>query len=153
LVERAARHPLARAVRTDKTALAGLAATLRHYARGEAEREIPIWRMIAAPPAALRARAERLVGNLRDLTDVAAVETRATVGGGSLPGETLPSWAIAPSPIAAGTVDELARRLRLGATAVFGRVEHDRLLLDLRTILPEDDERLLAATRAALASA
>jgi L-seryl-tRNA(Ser) seleniumtransferase len=152
LVERAARHPLARAVRTDKTALAGLAATLRHYARGEAEREIPIWRMIAAPPAALRARAERLVGNLRDLTDVAAVETRATVGGGSLPGETLPSWAIAPSPIAGGTMDDLARRLRLGAPAVFGRIEHDRLLLDLRTILPEDDERLFAATRAALAS-
>jgi L-seryl-tRNA(Ser) seleniumtransferase len=149
LVERVARHPLARAVRADKTALAGLAATLRHYARGEAEREIPIWRMIAAPTATLRARAERLSADLRGLADVAAVETAATVGGGSLPGETLPSWAVAFSPVDGG-VDDLARRLRLGEPAVFGRIERDRVLLDLRTVLPEDDARLLAATRAAL---
>ncbi|HEU5431737.1 MAG TPA: L-seryl-tRNA(Sec) selenium transferase, partial [Thermomicrobiales bacterium] len=150
LVERVGRHPLARAVRADKTALAGLAATLRHYARGEAEREIPVWRMIAAPAPALRARAARLADELRDLADVAVVETRATVGGGSLPGETLPSWAVALPHAGVHSTDDLARRLRLGAPGVFGRVEHDRVLLDLRTVLPEDEDRLVAATREAL---
>ncbi|HET7092979.1 MAG TPA: L-seryl-tRNA(Sec) selenium transferase, partial [Thermomicrobiales bacterium] len=148
LVERVSRHPLARAVRADKTALAGLAATLRHYARGEAERKIPVWRMIAAPADEVRARVDRLAESLRDLAAVAVVATQATVGGGSLPGETLPSWAVALPPVG-GAIDDLARRLRLGETAVFGRVERAHLLLDLRTVLPEDDERLVAATRAA----
>jgi L-seryl-tRNA(Ser) seleniumtransferase len=95
--------------------------------------------MIAAPTATLRARAERLSADLRGLADVAAVETAATVGGGSLPGETLPSWAVA-LPAVAGGADDLARRLRLGEPAVFGRIERDRVLLDLRTVLPDQDD-------------
>jgi L-seryl-tRNA(Ser) seleniumtransferase len=152
LVERAARHPLARALRADKTTLAGVAATLRHYARGEAEREIPIWRMIAASLPALEARAGRLAGELCELADAAPAACASTVGGGSLPGETLPSWGVALRRTNE-PVDDLARRLRTGAPAVFGRIEHDRVLLDLRTVLPEDDDRLLAAARAALAAA
>jgi L-seryl-tRNA(Ser) seleniumtransferase len=149
-VERVARHPLARAVRADKTCLAGLAETLRHYARGEAETRIPVWRMIAASEAALRARAERMTQALR-AEGVAAntAQAHSTVGGGTLPGETLPSWAVALSSWEEMPVDGLARRLRLGAPGVFGRIEQDRLLLDLRTVLPEDDERLAAAVREA----
>jgi L-seryl-tRNA(Ser) seleniumtransferase len=141
LVERCARHPLARAVRADKATLAGVAATLRHYARGEAEQTIPIWRMIAAPLQSLFDRA----GALRDRLDEAGVTvgvrtTSATVGGGSLPGEALPSVALSLTGV---PVDEFARRLRLGRPPVFSRVENETVLIDLRTILPEDDQALL----------
>jgi L-seryl-tRNA(Ser) seleniumtransferase len=143
-VDRVARHPLARAVRADKTCLAGIAATLRHYARGEAEAKIPVWRMIATPESTVRARADAIVSRL--LTsgiDAMAEYVVATVGGGSLPGEMLPSWAIALRPAPHEPVDDLARKLRLAEPAVFGRIERDRLLLDLRTVLPEDDGALI----------
>jgi L-seryl-tRNA(Ser) seleniumtransferase len=150
-VERVARHPLARAVRADKTALAGIAATLRHYLRGEAESCIPIWRMIAAPESEIRARATRLHAALgQDGHTVGVEPVQATVGGGSLPGETLPSWALVLSPANGEGVDTLARRLRLGDPGIFGRIDQDRLLLDLRTVLPEDDEILLRSVRHSL---
>jgi L-seryl-tRNA(Ser) seleniumtransferase len=150
-VERVARHPLARAVRADKTALAGIATTLCHYLRGEAESRVPIWRMIAAPEDAIRARAMALAAALAQDGVGAGVEpVQATVGGGSLPGETLPSWAIVLSPAVGEGVDTLARRLRLGDPGVFGRIDQDRLVLDLRTVLPEDDEILLRSLRHSL---
>jgi L-seryl-tRNA(Ser) seleniumtransferase len=143
-VDRVARHPLARAVRADKTCLAGIAATLRHYARGEAEAKIPVWRMIAMPESAIRARVDAIVSRVRAFGIDASLEpAEATVGGGSLPGETLPSWVIALRPPPDEPVDGLARRLRLGDPAIFGRIDRDRLLLDLRTVLPEDDDRLI----------
>jgi L-seryl-tRNA(Ser) seleniumtransferase len=154
VVAAVARHPLARAVRADKTALAGLAATLRHYARGEALTAIPVWRAIAASADGLRERARALAAALAATGVAATADTAvATVGGGSLPGETLPSWAVAVAAdaIPRGSLDAFARRLRTGTPGVHGRIEHDRLLLDLRTVMPEDDERLLGAVRAALA--
>jgi L-seryl-tRNA(Ser) seleniumtransferase len=151
-VERVARHPLARAVRADKTALAGIATTLRHYLRGEAESRIPIWRMIAAPADATLARATALAATLAQDGIEAGVEpVQATVGGGSLPGETLPSWAVILSPVAGEGIDVLARRLRLGDPGIFARIDQDRLLLDLRTVLPEDDEVLIRSLRHSLA--
>lgn len=141
-VERVARHPLARAVRADKTCLAGLAATLRHYARGEATAVVPVWRMIGASGEAILARAEAARADLaRRGVVVAVTATRASIGGGSLPGETLPSAALALS----GPVADLARRLRTGQPGVFGRIERGALFLDLRTVLPEDDARLVEA--------
>ncbi len=150
-VERVARHPLARAVRADKTALAGIATTLRHYLRGEAESRVPIWRMITAPADTIQMRATALAAALGQDGVGAGVEpVQATVGGGSLPGETLPSWAIVLSPAVGEGVDTLARRVRLGDPGVFGRIDQDRLLLDLRTVLPEDDETLLRSLRHSL---
>ncbi|MDF2974834.1 MAG: L-seryl-tRNA selenium transferase [Microvirga sp.] len=150
-VERVARHPLARAVRADKTALAGIAATLRHYLRGEAESRIPIWHMIAAPESEIRERVTRLGAALGQDGHAVGVEpVQATVGGGSLPGETLPSWALVVSPADGEAVDALARRLRLGDPGIFGRIEQDRLFLDLRTVLPEDDQMLLQSLRHSL---
>jgi L-seryl-tRNA(Ser) seleniumtransferase len=152
-VDRVARHPLARAIRADKVTLAGIAATLRHYARGEAETHIPIWRMIAAGEEHIRKRADAAVTALRQAGNEADVESvQSTIGGGSLPGETLPSWAVVLRPPDAGGIDELARRMRLGAPGVFGRIERDGLLLDLRTILPEDDASFTAAMQRALVS-
>lgn len=150
-VERVARHPLARAVRADKTALAGIAATLCHYLRGEAETRVPIWRMIAAPESVIRERAIRLAAALGQGVRSSGVEpVHSTVGGGSLPGETLPSWALVLSPTSGERVDTFARRLRLGDPGIFGRIDRDRLLLDLRTVLPEDDEILLRSLRLTL---
>ena len=151
-VDRVARHPLARAVRADKTCLAGTAATLRHYARGEAELKIPVWRMIAAPADAVRRRAEALAAALTALGVAASVEpSAATVGGGSLPGECLESFAVALDGASVGADEEgLARRLRVGDPGVYGRIERGKLLLDQRTVLPEEDEALARAVVAAV---
>ncbi|HWQ15770.1 MAG TPA: L-seryl-tRNA(Sec) selenium transferase [Roseiflexaceae bacterium] len=138
LVERLRRHPLARALRVDKGTIAALEATLLSYLRGRAVEEIPVWRMIAARPEALRARAERLAQTMGGT--VAACES--AVGGGSLPGQTLPSFAVA---LEAPRPNELARALRLGEPAVVARIADGRLLLDMRTVLEEQEEALAAA--------
>ncbi|MFI5272208.1 MAG: L-seryl-tRNA(Sec) selenium transferase [Ktedonobacterales bacterium] len=150
---RIARHPLMRAVRSDKLTLAALEVVLRQHRDGLAVHEIPVWQMIAEPEERLRARAHRLATALRALGLV--VETPAgesTVGGGSLPGETLPTTlcAIAADSEQVPDVAALAARLRAGELPVVARVSRDRLLLDPRTVRPEDDETLLAALRQAL---
>lgn len=149
LVARIARHPLARAVRADKATLAGIAATLRHYLRGEEAAQIPVWRMIAATELDLRARAEGLRAALATGGVTAAViAARSTVGGGSLPEETLPTAALAldAAMLAARghTPDTLAAALRRGEPPVVARIADDRLLLDPRTIFPEEDATVLA---------
>lgn len=150
LVARLRRDPLARAMRPDKTILAALAATLGLYRAGLAVREIPIWRAVAAPEADLRARAATLVGRLAD-PRVRVARMLSTVGGGSLPGETLPSAGLgieAPGPSA----EALLASLRAGDPPVIGRVEGGAVLLDLRTVPSRDDGVLLAAVGRALAA-
>ncbi len=150
LIDRLRRDPLARATRPDKVTLAALAATLALYRAGRATTEIPAWRMIAAAPDGLRARAGRLAAALVDDVVVRVVGLESTVGGGSLPGDTLASFGLA---IEAGSVDRLAARLRQGDPSVVVRVAGGTLLLDLRTIDPADDDRLRAALGAAIHSA
>ncbi len=151
LIARLRRHPLARAIRPDKMTLAALAATLRHYLLGEAEREIPIWRMIAATPEVLARRARVLADGLAGLpADVGLIQGASAIGGGSLPGETLPTTLVALS-WRRGTAGELAARLRQAEPAVVARVEHEQVLLDPRTVLPEEDPLLLATLRERLA--
>ena len=143
-IEPLRRHPLMRVLRLDKTAIAGLAATLRHYLRDEWRSEIPVWRMIAVEPDQLRQRAESWRSAL-GVGEVAASES--TIGGGSLPGETRPTfvWSIPhehPS--------QLAASLRQRNRPIIGRIEHDRLLLDPRTVDPADDAAVAMALRQAL---
>ena len=138
LIAKLRSHPLARALRVDKTTLAGLEATLLAYLHGRATSDIPVWRMIAATPALLRARAERIAAVIGG--DAAAVPCASAVGGGSLPGETLPSFAVALD----GPPDELARWLRGGRPPVIGRIADGRLLLDVRTVLEEQEETLIS---------
>ena len=146
LVTRLRRDPLARATRPDKTTLAALAATLGLYRAGLAVREIPVWRMIAARAEDLHARAEALVARLdQPAAGIHALAVRATVGGGSLPGETLASWAVAVP----GS-DALLRRLRRSDPAVIGRIEDGHVLLDLRTVDPAHDPDLTRAVAAAI---
>ena len=153
LVDVAARHPLARAMRIDKLSMAALAATLIHYIRGEALTAIPIWRMIAAPADAVKARADAWARKLGCPPSVSVAPTQSTIGGGSLPGETLPSWAVAIDCSALnGGAEEFAKCLRQAETPVIGRIESERVLLDPRTVLPTEDDALLQALTDALQS-
>jgi L-seryl-tRNA(Ser) seleniumtransferase len=131
LVARIRKDPLARAMRPDKATLAGVAATLALYQAGRAETVIPVWRMIAASPTTLRERAERLAAELDARAAASVVELRSTVGGGSLPGETLPSWGVA---LAVRSADRIVAALRRGTPCVLARIEGGRVVLDLRTI-------------------
>jgi L-seryl-tRNA(Ser) seleniumtransferase len=147
LLNQIARHPLMRAIRVDKLTLAALEATLRAYRAGRAETEIPIWRMIALTVGAVRERAEGWAGQLRAHGIAAEVGAgTSTIGGGSLPGETLPTALCAIRSADADTeIGTYAVRLRAGEPAVVGRVSRDRLLLDPRTVDPSEDATLVDA--------
>ncbi len=154
-VAKCAAHPFARAVRADKTTLAGLSETLRHYLRDEHLAQIPVWRMIATEAESLYNRCEdlrvRLVGAGMP---VAVRPSVATIGGGSVPGAALPSFALtldADTARARGlSLDAAARAFRLGTPPVIPRVGHDAVWLDLRTVFPEDDDALFQAISAQL---
>ncbi|RLD07232.1 MAG: L-seryl-tRNA(Sec) selenium transferase [Chloroflexi bacterium] len=139
LMEKIKKHPLARAVRADKVALAGITATLTHYLKDEAEREIPIWQMISMPPKQIKARAEGWAKYLGRGTIIAG---ESAVGGGSLPGESLPTWLLA---LEVSKPDRFLAQLRKQNPAVIARTEKNRVLLDPRTVLPEQEGALLVA--------
>ena len=144
LVSQLARHPLARAVRIDKLSLASLTATLTHYLKGEAEQEVPVWRMISASPEHIRGRAERWRAALSGPFDVC--QSRSAIGGGSLPGETLPSWALTlDASEYPGGAEAILKRLREGRPPVVARVENERVLFDPRTVGTDEDGDLLSA--------
>jgi L-seryl-tRNA(Ser) seleniumtransferase len=148
LIEYLRRHPLMRAVRPDKTTLAGLRATFLHYLRGEATEKIPVWQMISMPIAEIERRARRWAKAIGKPAKV--IDGESTIGGGSLPGETLPTKLVA-IPGEGGYVTSVAKQLRTGSPPVVTRVERDALLLDSRTVMAGEDEALIEAVRAALA--
>jgi L-seryl-tRNA(Ser) seleniumtransferase len=140
LIARLKRFPLTRALRVDKTTLAGLQATLRHYLLGEAIEKVPVWRMISQDEDTLAQRASAWVRELQGLGVTAdRIPGRSTVGGGSLPGETLPTHLVA---LAANSPDAVAASLRAGEPPVIARIEEGRLVLDPRTVLPEQETSL-----------
>jgi L-seryl-tRNA(Ser) seleniumtransferase len=147
LVDKLKRHALARAMRIDKIGLAGLAATLIHYLKGEALEKIPVWRMISVPLDEVDRRARLWAKALGDLAQV--VEGETMVGGGSLPGSTLTTRlvAIGGKQGQRNTVISLARKLRHHAPPVIGRISDDVLLLDPRTVLGEEDDMVLQALK------
>ncbi len=144
LIAKIKKHPLARAVRADKTCLAGITATLLHYLKDEAEREIPIWKMISMPLNDVKARAEKWAA---ELGAGLVVENEATVGGGSLPGESFPSYVLELNP---KSPDKYLKKLRGQVPPVIARTENDKVLLDPRTVFPEQEKALLKALRNAL---
>ena len=148
LMERVRRHPLMRALRVDKLTYAALEATLFEYAAGRAADTVPVIRMIAAPVDEIDARARRLVHQLRPLESRLGarfdiVEGHSTIGGGSAPGSEIPTRLVSIQ-IGDGA-ESLERRLRSLDPPVIARIVDDRVVLDLRTILAEQDE-LLAIT-------
>jgi L-seryl-tRNA(Ser) seleniumtransferase len=119
----------------------GLQETLLHYLRGEAIEEVPVWRMIALPLDTVAERAKRWQETLHQAgIPVQVVDGYSTVGGGSLPGETLPTRLLA---LASAHPDQLARALREVDPPIIARIEDDQLVLDPRTILPEEEQALL----------
>ncbi|MFC1918632.1 L-seryl-tRNA(Sec) selenium transferase [Chloroflexota bacterium] len=143
------KHPLARAVRIDKVRLAGLAATLVHYLKGEAVEKIPAWQMLSAPLDEIERRAGMWAQALGDPAKVRGGES--TVGGGSLPGSTLPTRLVAIGGGGKGKgrsgVQKLAWRLRNENPSIIGRIGGDTLLLDPRSVFPDDDQIVLDALR------
>jgi L-seryl-tRNA(Ser) seleniumtransferase len=142
LLQRIAKHPLVRALRVDKMTLAGLEATLRAHLEGRVE-DLPLWSLALTSADELRSRAERVAGRVTsDDLKVEAIPTVSVAGGGSLPGEELGSWGVALAH-AEKSVDEMQRQLRASSPPVIGRIEDERLILDLRSVFPEDLDTLI----------
>ena len=144
LIDKIKKHPLARAVRADKTCLAGTTATLLHYLKDEAEREIPIWKMMSLTLEQIKLRAEtwrEAVGQGEVLL------SESTVGGGSLPDEGMPTFVLA---LDVKSADKFLKRLREANPPIIARIENDKVLLDPRTVL--DDDLLLMELKRILGS-
>jgi len=135
------KHPLARAVRADKACLAGISATLTHYLKDEAEREIPIVRMMSLTLKQVKGRAEAW----RDeLGQGMVVEGESTVGGGSLPDESIPTFLF---ELQVRSAEKFLRALRKNNPPIIARTENDKILFDPRTVFPEQEGALLVGLK------
>ena len=139
LVNKLKKHPLARAIRADKLCLSALSATLLHYLKSEALTEIPVWSMISQPLDRIHERAMMWTKNLGQGS---IIEGKSTVGGGSLPGETMPTWLVA---INGQHANRQLAELRKCQPPIIARIEEDQLVLDPRTVLPHQEDDLLAS--------
>jgi L-seryl-tRNA(Ser) seleniumtransferase len=144
LIARIKKHPVARAVRADKVCLAGTTTTLLHYLKDEAVLQIPIWKMISMPLAEVKERAENWT---RELGTGFVIESEAAMGGGSLPGESLPSYALA---LSVKSTSNFLKKLRTQNPAIIARTENDKVLIDPRTVLIEQDPSLLFSLKSLL---
>jgi len=150
LIERVMKHPLARAVRVDKLTIAALSATLDLYLTSSVQR-LPVWEMLGSSAEAIGRRARAWQSRLAELGATVEVgASESAVGAGSLPGERLPTAVVIVTP-RHGRVADLLRRLREHEPPVIGRIEAERVLLDPRTVLPGEDDLVIAAVLAALA--
>ena len=147
IIDRLRKNPLARAVRIDKLSLAALEATLRTYLDGKHLAEVPILKMVTTPPERIRDRADRVREALRQKAPpsvrVTVEEGWSEVGGGALPTETLPTFCVTLQS-KKRPCRELEALLRAADPPVVGRIKEERVLLDLRTVLEEEVELLIA---------
>jgi L-seryl-tRNA(Ser) seleniumtransferase len=154
-IERLEKDPLMRAFRLDKMTLAALEATLRLYLDEKTARtDIPVLRLLAMPLGELQSRAEWLAQSLQALSNqsrFSACQDEAYVGGGSLPDQKMKTWVMAIEP-ASDSVADIALRLRLGEPPVIVRTQGGRILIDLRTVFPDQDAALTEAIVSALAA-
>ncbi len=132
------RHPLTRAMRVDKLTLAALEATLRSYAEGVAQQEIPTLRMLGDSRETLRGRAAMLCDMLvKEGVAAEVIPENSQVGGGSVPTQVLPTFAVAIMSESLSP-NELEKALRLWERPIIVRIVHDRCILDARTLMEED---------------
>ena len=144
IVDKLKKHPLTRAMRVDKMTLAALEATLRSYDAGLVN-EIPTLAMLGATPAYLQGKADQLCQlMLKAGITAEVVPAEGQVGGGSVPTQMLKSFAVAVQP-AGVNLDQLETNLRLGSPAIVGRINHDRFLLDVRTLRESDFDAIVKA--------
>ncbi len=155
LIARVRRHPLFRALRVDKLTIAALEATLGAYLRSAWD-EVPAMRMIRTTPHELKRRAENFIRELRpelplDEVEIEIADGTSLAGGGSTPSQSLPSKVIriASARYSATKLEQRLRRAPAGI-AVIARVEDERLILDLRTVFPEQEPLLIKTLAAAL---
>jgi L-seryl-tRNA(Ser) seleniumtransferase len=150
LVERIGGHPLMRALRVDKLTYAALEGTLLDYLAGRALEAVPVVRMLALSAHAIRERASRLRSTVGDCAAFAISlgDGQSMVGGGSAPGIPLPTCLLALEPRGRSAAD-IESALRHGNPPVVARVENDHVLLDLRTVLPDEDESLVEVLKGA----
>jgi L-seryl-tRNA(Ser) seleniumtransferase len=141
LLDKIKKHPLARAVRADKSCLAGISATLSHYLKDEAEREVPILKMMSLTLKQLQGRAEAW---RVELGQGSVISGESTVGGGSLPGESIPTFLL---ELRVKSAEKFLRALRKNNPPIIARTENDKVLLDPRTVLPEQEGALLVGLK------
>jgi len=137
LMKKVKRHPLARAVRADKTCLSGISTTLIHYLKGEAEDKIPIWKMIALDVDTICQRAEEWK---KSIGRGNVIKGKSMVGGGSLPGETLPTYLLA---LDIPKANKFLTRLRALPFPIVARIENGQTLFDPRTVFPNQEDAFL----------
>jgi L-seryl-tRNA(Ser) seleniumtransferase len=143
LMTKLKKHPLARAIRADKLCLSALTATLLHYLKDEAVQEIPVWRMIAVSPQEMKSRAQHW---RETLGRGELISGESTIGGGSLPGETLPTYLLA---LDVRSPDRFFARLRTAHPPVIARLQEDRVVFDPRTVHPDEEQTFLEIVRQA----
>jgi len=145
LIGRIRSHPLMRALRVDKLTYAALEATLEEYAAGRERTTVPVAAMIAMPVQAIERRARALADALDKYGFRAStIDGVSTIGGGSAPGATLPTWLVAVEHTSR-SANDLEQLLRTQSVPIIARIERDRLVLDLRTVDPLDDDRIASA--------
>jgi len=144
LVEKLRRHALYRALRPDKLCLSALSATLLHYMKGEAEHAIPIYQMLSRSAESLKAQAQFWQ---QQLGFGEVLPGYSTIGGGSLPEETLPTWLLA---LPVKSPQKLLTNLRACQPPIIARIENDQVVLDPRTVQPEDEAALLAGLQSVI---
>lgn len=145
LIDRLSKHPLYRALRPDKLILTALSATLLSYLKGKVDEEIPLYRLLSRTDAELLIAAHLVIDALGSGS---IIRGQSTIGGGSLPEETLDTWLVAFS-VASPT--KFLKRLREQTPPVIARIQNDQVVCDLRTVPPEDTENLIANLRSTLA--
>jgi len=151
LIEKIRRNPLYRALRVDKLVYSCIEATLESYADGLEFTELPVLKMLSEQKDALRVRTERFLSTHfgETSTNFEIVDEASVIGGGTTPGESMPSVCIAikPDHLSANRVEE---KLRLGAVPVIARISDDRVLIDLRTVFSDEEQSLAESIKSAL---
>jgi len=150
LIQPLLNHPLMRVIRLDKLSAVALETTVKSYLDRTAVSDIPVWRMMSATLPDLQARARSVVRKLKAKNISAQIIKGASmVGGGTLPEQSLPTALVSIKP--EGSVEAFSRRLRLSDPPLVARIENDLLLIDMRTVFPEQDGLLVTVIASALA--
>jgi L-seryl-tRNA(Ser) seleniumtransferase len=143
LLARIRTHPLMRAVRADKLTYAALEATLEEYAAGRAHSSIPVAAMLAMPVEEIDRRARSLSSSLAGVT-ASVIDGESTIGGGSAPGSAIATRLVAITHPTL-SAEQLEARLRQHSPPIIARIADDRVVVDLRTVAPDDDEVIAGA--------
>ena len=143
LLDKISKNPMARAVRIDKFTMSSLQTTLNHYIKNEVTKKIPIWIMISQKKSSILNRVKKWQSACKIKTEIC--ETQSTIGGGSLPGQLIPSFSLSIPETKNLTADQIARKLRKNNIPIISRIEHQKVFLDARTVFPKQDKTILSA--------